>query len=372
MHTGSTSEMQPDPDLTVSVPPLTSPDASGLFQSIKSLQSWLEDGNQTKSHAMVGASAAMQDVFRLAEQYARSFAPVLVCGESGTGKEGLARMIHAHSDRAAGPYARVNCAALSDGVLESELFGHERGAFTGAVERRVGRFEWASGGTLLLDEISEMPLPLQAKLLRVLEEAEFQRVGSNETIATDVRIIATSNRNLLKEVREGRFRNDLFYRVNVLELQVPPLRERRDDIAELTLYFAARFRHEGSPAINSVQEEAIQKLCEHTWPGNVRELRNVVRRACVLAERGTIACTQFKELPKLETRPSSTLTEMKLGEAERHLILAALERNRGNKTAAARELGVTARTLQNKMRRYREQGLDLAVDDDATRDGLAW
>ena len=344
---------QGDPQITPAHP------SEKLFESIESLKVWLGDDPADEVETMVGRSAAMKRVFQRARQYARSSAPVLLTGESGTGKEGLARRIHRESARNDKPYARINCAALSEGVLESELFGHERGAFTGAFARRIGRFEWAAGGTLLLDEISEIPLPMQAKLLRVLEEGEFQRVGGNETIATDVRVIATSNRDLEEEIRLGNFRGDLYYRVNVLELKIPPLRLRKEDIPPLTRYFLKRFRHESDVPITDVDDQALEKLCSYQWPGNVRELRNVLHRACVLAHDGTIGLDQLGDLRVRgeESREDCRdVTQMKLEEAERYMIFAALEKHHGNKTAAARDLGVTARTLQNKMRRYRQLG----------------
>ncbi len=334
-------------------------DADRLFASIESLKQWLGDDVTGDTAKMVGNSQIMHNVFSQARQYARSSAPVLLTGESGTGKEGLARLIHRNSERNDKRYARVNCAALSEGVLESELFGHERGAFTGAIAQRAGRFEWASGGTLLLDEISEIPLPLQAKLLRVLEEAEFQRVGGNKTIVADVRIVATSNRQLHDEVAKGNFRADLYYRVNVLELRVPSLREHKEDIPELALYFLARFRHENRTPITSLSDGTLQVLFDYDWPGNVRELRNALHRACVLAEDGVIRREHVAHLKDVADEPTATadIMGMTLKDAERHLILAALAKHDGNKTAAARDLGVTARTLQNKMQRYRKLGL---------------
>ncbi len=329
-----------------------------LFESIASLKHWLDGDGNGDEPRMIGKSGPMRRVFARASKYARSGAPVLVTGESGTGKEGLARFMHRASSRREKSYARVNCAALSEGVLESELFGHERGAFTGALARRIGRFEWAAGGTLLLDEISEIPLPLQAKLLRVLEEAEFQRVGGNETITTDVRILATSNRRLQTEVARGTFRADLYYRVNVLELKLPPLRQRREDIPELAMHFLARFRHESATPITSISDEVMHALCDYPWPGNVRELRNTMHRACVLATDGIIRMDQIAHLRDDDETSADVaeIAKMKLKDAERHLILAALAKHDGNKTAAARDLGVTSRTLQNKMQRYRELG----------------
>ena len=300
---------------------------------------------------VVACSDSMLQIFRQAEQIARSSAPVLITGESGTGKEVVARLIHRASPRASCQYIRVNCAALSEALIESELFGHERGAFTGAVENRVGRFEGADGGSLLLDEISEIPVRLQAKLLRILEEEEFQRVGSNETRAVNARIIATSNRKLDQEVAEGSFREDLFYRLNVLQLDIPPLRHRRDDILLLAECFLEQFRNEEQCIARRFRKDAIERLIEYDWPGNVRQLRNVVRRVCILAPSHTI---RARDLPELPDQAGATETpdifRMRLRDAEKLLIQHSLRRNKGNRTAAARDLGVSARTLHNRLK----------------------
>jgi transcriptional regulator with PAS, ATPase and Fis domain len=298
----------------------------------------------------------MRDLISQAQRIAASRATVLIEGESGTGKELLARLIHFTSPRAAAPFVSVNCAALSEGLIESELFGHERGAFTGATECRPGRFEIATSGTLLLDEISEIPPKLQAKLLRVLEEGEFERVGGTKTLRVDVRVIATSNRDLQAEVAQGKFRHDLFYRLNVMCLRVPPLRERREDIAPLVTYFIWRHRGEANVAIRGVAAETLEKLFAYHWPGNVRQLRNVMYHACVHATTDEILP---KDLPALEPhhpQPDETANRT-LEEIEREVILRTLRELDGNKTAAAARLGVTPRTLLNKMNRYRQLGL---------------
>lgn len=296
----------------------------------------------------------MRHALRTAERFAASSAPILITGESGTGKEVISRRIHQCSSRSNRPYIRVNCAALSESLFESELFGHEAGSFTGATSRRVGRFELASGGTLLLDEISEIPTRLQAKLLRVLEEGEFERVGASQSQFTDVRVLATSNRKLETEVQEGRFRADLYYRLSVLEIPIRPLRERRDDILPLVRFFLDRFANESPHPNLELTAAASQQLLNFDWPGNVRQLRNVSHQLCILSPSPAI---RSEDLPlSLETpaseRGSSSLYDLPLREVERLVIETCLDRFQGNKTAAARHLGVTARTLHNKLRQY--------------------
>jgi transcriptional regulator with PAS, ATPase and Fis domain len=298
----------------------------------------------------------MRDVLDQARQVAPTRATALIEGESGTGKELIARLVHFTSARALKPYVRVNCAALSESLIESELFGHERGAFTGATDARAGRFELADGGTLLLDEVGELPLRLQAKLLRVLEEQEFERVGGTKTLRVDTRVIATTNRNLEQEVAERSFRRDLYYRLNVVRIQIPPLRQRLDDVPALVAYFVWKFSGESRVPIRGVAESTLQLLLAHDWPGNVREFRNVLHSACIRASSETI---QPRDLPPLESSRSvsSEATGSTLEEIERHVILRTLRELGGNKTAAAERLGVTPRTLLNKMNRYRAQGV---------------
>lgn len=311
------------------------------------------------SVTIVYQSKLMHELVELATRYARSSATVLLTGESGTGKELVAEHIHKTSPRSEGAYVCVNCAALSESLLESELFGHERGAFTGALQSRLGRFEAASGGTLLLDEITEIPLTFQSKLLRVLEQSEFERVGGNSTRSVDVRIIATTNRAIEEEVSAGRFREDLYHRLNVLRLDMPPLRARREDVPSLTTHFVNRFRTEASVMLRGFSKSGLRALAEYHWPGNVRQLRNVVLRACVLAGGPLIGP---EELPTLEDGAEesqserSALEHLPLGDIERLVILKRLEQFNGNKTAAATALGVTSRTLTNKIARYRESG----------------
>jgi DNA-binding NtrC family response regulator len=303
---------------------------------------------------IVTESPALRRVLEQARRIAASKAAVLIEGESGTGKELIARLIHAAGPRADQPYVRVNCAALAEGLVESELFGHEKGAFTGADEARPGRFELASGGTLLLDEISEMSVKLQAKLLRVLEAEEVDRVGGTRSLRVDVRVLATTNRHLEQEVEEGGFRRDLYYRLNAIHLHLPPLRERREDIAPLALHFVARFRTESPAGVSTISQRALEVMTAYSWPGNVRQLRNAVHRACILARAEEI---QPQDLPPLDgpAKPILRLHPTTLADMERHMILATLRELGGNKTAAAERLGVTARTLLNKLNRYRRE-----------------
>jgi two-component system response regulator AtoC len=326
--------------------------------------------------AVIAESRAMQELLRTGERIAGSKGTVLVTGESGTGKERVAHFLHQKSPRHAGPFIRVNCAALPEQLLESELFGHERGAFTGAHKRKEGRFELADGGTILLDEIGEISPAVQAKLLRVLEEEEFERVGGTTTLKVDVRVIATTNRELPEEVAQGRFREDLYYRLHVLPLTIAPLRERPEDILPLAKLFVEQHAKENGIPAPAFSPEAEKRLLEWHWPGNVRELENAIHRAVVLVDGGTIEPDHlnFQVMPKANTRPKFTLITEKgqyigaisatsplanrtLADIEREAILCTLEATRGNKTEAARRLQVTARTLSNKMKLWRQLGL---------------
>ena len=319
----------------------------------------------------IGRSKLMLNVFEQARRVARCSAAVLVQGESGTGKEVLARLIHTSSERFNKPYVRVNCAALSATLIESELFGHVRGAFTGATERRIGRFECAQDGTLLLDEISEIPLNLQVKLLRVLEEGELQRVGDNRSYSTNARIIATSNRDLEVEVERGTFREDLYYRLNVFQFRVPPLRERPEDIPPLVDHFIQKYRNEGDVTVEAFDKQAMNAFRNYSWPGNVRQLRNETLRICVFSNSKVVGIDDIGILPT-PRRPKTSydVFEMKLKDVEELLIKSTLRRFRGNKTQAARHLGVTPRTLRNKMKIYREAvpGRDKSVVNRMTGD----
>ena len=325
---------------------------------------------------VIGESMHMRDLLQTAGRVASSKGTVLITGESGTGKERIAHYIHHSSPRRNGPFIRVNCAALSEQLLESELFGHERGAFTGAHKRREGRFELANGGTLLLDEIGEISPALQTKLLRVLEEEEFERVGGSSTLKVDVRVIATTNRDLPSEVSAGNFREDLYYRLHVLPVHIEPLRRRREDILPLAEHFASMYGKQDGRGKIKLSNDAEERLVGWDWPGNVRELENAVHRAVILAEGDTIRTSHllFDPKPQQGEKPRFTLVTDKgsyigaisaasplanrpLADIEREAILCTLEATRGNKTEAARRLGVTARTLSNKMKLWRELGL---------------
>ncbi|MEW6753295.1 MAG: sigma-54 dependent transcriptional regulator [Candidatus Latescibacterota bacterium] len=304
---------------------------------------------------MIGKARNMEQVFDLISTVADSRATVLVTGESGTGKELVARALHYSSARSAGPFIRLNCAALPKELMESELFGHEKGAFTGAIKQTRGRFEMADGGTLLLDEISEIDPSLQAKLLRVLQEREFERVGSAHTIKVDVRIIATTNRDLQKEVEAGSFREDLYYRLNVIEISLPPLRERKEDIPALVQSFIAKFNADNGKSVTGITDDALDQLSRYDWPGNIRELENYVERAVVVARGAVIALADFPQ--KVFAGPSSRTDDgihagLTVHEMERRLIMKTLEGCRGNRTEAATLLGISTRTLRNKLHEY--------------------
>ncbi|MBN1575816.1 MAG: sigma-54-dependent Fis family transcriptional regulator [Chitinispirillaceae bacterium] len=306
----------------------------------------------------IGSGTAMDAVKTLIASVAESRSTVLITGESGTGKELAARSIHFQSRRSNGPFVKINCAALPEGLIESELFGHEKGAFTGAIKQRKGMFEAASGGTLLLDEISEMPLAAQAKLLRVLQEREVHKVGGEETIEVDVRVIATTNRSLEAEVAAGRFRDDLYYRLNVIRVELPPLRERIDDIPELAAFFIRHFNEENGFSVTGMADGGMEQLCRYRWPGNVRELENTIERAVVLTRTNLIAPRMFSFRPYSGGRqsPGTIQAGMTVAEAEKLLIYRTLESCQQNRTRAAEMLGISIRTLRNKLNEY-ETGL---------------
>ncbi len=316
-----------------------------------------------RQRELIGQSPAMQPVLEKVQRVAQSTATVLITGESGTGKELIARAIHAASTRSSQPMLCVNCAALSPTLLESELFGHEKGAFTGADRMRKGRFELADGGTLLLDEVSEIAPPLQAKLLRVLQEREFERVGSSVTRRVDVRVIATTNRNLREWAAKARFREDLYYRLSVLPIEVPPLRERREDIALLMDYFVGRIAtREGRPR-PKFTEEALRLLQEYPWPGNVRELENLCERVSVMEAGREVAPAALTPLLSGPIKTATAAAEglsyrdgQILEDAERTLILRTLERFGGHREKTARALGIGLRTLGLKLKKWREEG----------------
>jgi two-component system response regulator FlrC len=304
-------------------------------------------------------SAAMKAVFDVCRRVAPSAATVLITGESGTGKEVAARHIHRHSDRRDRPMVSVNCAAIPEALLETELFGHEKGAFTGAVARRVGKFEEAHRSTLLLDEVSEMAPSLQAKLLRAVQEREIDRVGGKSAVKVDVRILATSNRNLWEYVQEGHFREDLYYRLNVIPVRIPPLRERPEDVAHLAKHFAKKYAELNRARASRLTPSALAALERHSWPGNVRELENAIHRAVLMAAGDEITEADLL-LPAWkapdavpappESRPS--LAGKTVAETERELILQTMERCYGNRAKAADLLGISIRTLRNKLKEY--------------------
>ncbi len=301
---------------------------------------------------LVGASPAMQRVYRTAKQVAPARATVLITGESGTGKGELARAIHDMSPRHAKPFVALHCSSLSESLLESELFGHEKGSFTGADRRRIGRIEAAEGGTLFLDEIGEIPAATQVKLLRVLQERTIERVGSSETVRVDVRLIAATHRDLVAEVEAGRFREDLFYRLKVVHLEMPPLRLRDGDILLLANHFLRKFARENNKEVSAFSEAARAKLLSHRWPGNVRELENALERAVVLSEGKTIEETdlpsEIAPVAKGAVRiPGSTMAEI-----ERYAILTSLEACNGSTTKAAELLGISVRTIQYRLHEY--------------------
>jgi transcriptional regulator with PAS, ATPase and Fis domain len=303
---------------------------------------------------LIARSRVILDLIAKATRVARSKVPVLIQGESGTGKELLARLIHEASPRRGKPFIQVNCASFSEALVESELFGHEKGAFTGAEQRHLGYFERAGQGSLLLDEIGEMPLKLQAKLLRVLEEETFDRVGGEQTLKVDVRLIATTNRDLEQEVALGQFRRDLYYRLNALPLHMPALRTRPEDISPLVHYFIERYGDQDTARVTAIAPQALRILHAYSWPGNIRQLRNVIHHACVLASTDCIEASDLPELREPAAASMPSASGRTLADIERQLILTTLHDVGGNKTAAALRLGVTARTLQNKLKKYRE------------------
>ncbi len=339
-----------------------------------------------ESDDLICQDPAMTDVLALADRVAPADASILITGESGTGKELIARYVHRKSRRASKRFVSVNCAAIPENLLESELFGHEKGAFTGAVARRIGRFEEATGGTLLLDEISEMDPRLQAKLLRAIQEREISRVGSNETIKIDIRLIATSNRNLAEQVAAGTFREDLLFRINVVDLKVPPLRQRRRDILPLSQHFTAKYaRANGLPNM-SIEDGAQEILLAHHWRGNVRELENTMHRAVLFAQNGVVGADAIM-LTSIGTAaddagfnadrdPTATAQEdadtaglvgRTVAEVERDLIIGTLGHCLGNRTHAANILGISIRTLRNKLKAYADQGVAVPLPRDSDR-----
>lgn len=309
---------------------------------------------------VLAEDARSRELFALAQRVAATVATVMITGESGTGKEVVARFIHRSSPRAGGPFVAINCAAIPENLLEATLFGHEKGAFTGAQQSQAGKFEQAQGGTLLLDEVSEMPLALQAKLLRVLQEKEVERVGGRKAIALDVRVLATSNRDLVAEVKRGGFREDLYYRLNVFPLEMPALRERSADIVPLAQQFIGRFAASFGRAGISLSAGAARQLTQYDWPGNIRELENVMQRALILAPGDLIEVEHLLQVSRVVS-PSTADPVPRLPQdmksLERAHIMEALDAVHGSRKLAAQRLGMSERTLRYKLQQYREEGV---------------
>lgn len=320
---------------------------------------------------MISDDPAIRSVLEMADQVAPSNASILISGDSGTGKELMARYIHQKSLRKNGPYISLNCAAIPENLLESELFGHEKGAFTGAVGRRIGKFEEATGGTLFLDEISEMDINLQAKLLRAIQEKEIDRIGSNKPVKVDIRLIATTNRDLEKEVKAGTFRQDLYFRLNVINLVLPPLRDRKSDIPKLAKFFIEKYATQNGVPVKALSEGALDKLLNHSWPGNIRELENIMHRA-VLIGRGdqigpeaigvgheNIVSNAAQSVQQNNAGPQTAADQLvgkTVAEVEKDLIVKTLDKCLGNRTHAANILGISIRTLRNKLKQYTDEG----------------
>ncbi|MDD4018452.1 MAG: sigma-54 dependent transcriptional regulator [Kiritimatiellae bacterium] len=343
-----------------------------LEKKVETLESQLNEKFGMES--IIGESSAMRQVFEIIRQTAPTQASVLIQGASGTGKELVAQAIHRLSTRSKGPFVAVHCAALSPTLLESELFGHEKGAFTGATAQRKGRFEMADGGTLFLDEVSEIDPSIQVKLLRVLEERTFERVGGEETIETDIRLIAATNRDLRAYVKEGKFREDLFFRLNVVDILLPPLSERAGDIPLLTDRFLKEYCGRNGKRIEGLTPDAVNLLTAYSWPGNVRELRNAVEKMVVLSRSERLTARDVPANIRDAVRGHAgilgrvpALMTGSLADTERRKIMAVLEKNGGNRTRAADELGISRRTLHRKLREYRELQADGVPADEELR-----
>ncbi len=324
-----------------------------LKSEAENLRRQLRARDKEGLEGLLGASPAMQRVYMMVRQVAAARATVLITGESGTGKGEVARALHSLSPRKHAPFVFLHCAALAESLLESELFGHEKGAFTGADKKRIGRFEQADGGTLFLDEIGEIPAATQTKLLQILQERSFQRVGGNDTIKVDVRVVAATNKNLPEEVRERRFREDLYYRLNVVHIEMPPLRQRGNDVVLLAEHFLRRFARENNRRIDAFSDTARAKLVAHRWPGNVRELENAVERAVVFTDA---ALVEAEALP-FDAAPASIeggprLPGATMAELEKYAILATLDAVGGSTSRAADMLDISARTIQYRLHEY--------------------
>lgn len=332
-------------------------------------------------HALIFKDPKMADTVKMATQFAPSEASVLITGPSGTGKEVLAHYLHSKSKRKDHRFVAVNCAAIPENLLESELFGHEKGAFTGAVARRIGKFEEADGGTLLLDEISEMDVKLQSKLLRVIQEREVDRIGSNKPVQVNVRIIATSNRNMEQTVKEGGFREDLYFRLNVVNLRLPSLAERPGDILPLAEHFANKYADTNDVPKRPLSDDAVKKLTGYQWPGNVRELENTMHRAVLLAtgdeiDAAAILLTSEDSAAAAATpangadEGTQALVGRTVADVERELIIDTLQHCLGNRTHAANILGISIRTLRNKLKQYGSEGFNIPSPGDASQAGI--
>jgi len=358
------------------------------FNQLLKVNRALSEGETNLDGELLGRSSAMMRLRQLIEKVAPTDATVLITGESGTGKEMLARELYRLSPRRKEPFIKVNCAAVSETLIESEFFGHEKGSFTGATDRREGRFELADRGTLLLDEVSEIPLHLQAKLLRVLQEREFERVGGTKSIKVNVRVLATSNRDLLQVIAKGDFRQDLYYRLNVFPLQMPPLRERREDILLLAEHFLRRCARKHGLKLPGLSDAARSLLANYSWPGNVRELQNTIERAVILTENGRPVGVPALNLPAFDGAPAAPAAVAKtapaapavsipaatapaapaearvvpLDQIEKNHILTELRRHGGNRTQTADALGISIRTLRNKLAAYRAAGESIEAD----------
>ena len=334
-----------------------------------------------ETHAIIHNDPSMVQLLKMAKQVAMSDASIMISGPSGTGKELLAQYVHRKSRRIEGRFVAVNCAAIPENLLESELFGHEKGAFTGAVARRLGKFEEANGGTLLLDEISEMDIRLQAKLLRAIQEQEIDRLGGSKPVKVNVRILATTNRNMEHEIKAGNFREDLYFRLNVVNLEIPPLSERKADLEALSKHFIEKFSDANGIPVRPLSETAKSALNAHAWPGNVRELENTMHRAVLLASGEEISPEAIMLTPSSATpgtAPVATgtapgegipsgLVGRTVSEVERELIIDTLQHCLGNRTHAANILGISIRTLRNKLKQYNEQGISVPTPGDTER-----
>jgi DNA-binding NtrC family response regulator len=349
------------------------------FTQLLRVNRFLSQDTEDTGTELLGQSQAMEHLRQLVRKVARTLATVLIQGESGTGKELVARALYRESPRANAPFIRVNCAAIPENLIESEFFGHEKGAFTGALSKREGRFELAHGGTILLDEISEISSNVQAKLLRVLQERELERVGGNRTLKVDVRVIATTNRHLDQSVQKKEFREDLFFRLNVVPIRVPPLRDHREDVPFLAEEFMRRYGRKHGIRVHGFSDQAMRLLKDHPWPGNVRELQNVIERAVILCGDSGIFEPEHLGLaissaPPAEPVPAaapSTTAEgefPKLNEMEKQHILAALEKCKGNRTHAAKMLDISIRTLRNKLHEYHGTGPKADAEEEAVSD----